>query len=249
MTESISNEIKDARKLANTEVSSELVGLDRRNAVFLLTLVNIAEKALGERENIKGYLGYAKTPEGQKELLSLAGDFDTAIQKLNSTAGKEIESKHSNTKVVRQETRLGQEVIPQLLSENFLPHAAILQFEKGEETLSKQNSYMKNSESARTNEALATQIKEEGNWSEIHLNAIDSKHFLATLLVDLYPGMVRRYLQASGRHEDLDTDELVRAICEQMDQKSKRFKLIKDQGWFTEEEFSKEFVDSIEKNS
>ena len=239
----ISEMVKSARADAYNQVSSEFEGKDKRDVVFLLTLANMANNALKDRSNVSDYLKRLETSEGQTELLSLAKEFDQAIDNFNRTAGQEVDDKFENILEVRSEDKLGRNgTIPQLLGKGTIrPHEAVQEFKSGEQTLSAQNTYMNNSEIAEHNNDFLKQITESGKWSRLHLNAKSPKHFLATLLIDLYPGMLRR----TGRYGEVDTDELVRALCESLDSKGEFFKLIKDQGWFTEEEFSKEFVDTI----
>lgn len=234
-------EVKSARADAYSQISPEFESKDKRDIVFLLTLGNMAESALKERPNVKEYLQYMRTSEGQREILSLAREFDLAIIKFNQTAGSEnIDPSLINTMAVRSENKLGLDgTIPPLLGNGTIrPHDAIREFEAGEETLADQNRYMDNSERAKNDERFLEEIRETGKWSRLHLDARSPKHFLATLIIDLYPGMLRR----TGRYKELDTDELVKALCESLEPKSEFFRLIKEQGWFTEDEFSGDFV-------
>jgi len=111
---------------------------------------------------------------------------------------------------------------------------------------------MKNSEDARDDKELHRTIHSSsgelaGQWSELHLNAKTPKHFLATFMVDLYPAMLVCWLQNSGGHSELETDELVRALCENMNPESELFYLINDQGWIDDEGFSEEFRKNLPK--
>ena len=238
----VSESIKSARTEARLQVSLEFEGKDRRDVVFLLTLANMIKIALKDRPNVIEYLQQLETPEGQREILSLAQEFDQAIDNFNKTAGnKNIDPKFENILGVRIENKLGLDgTIPQLLGEGVIrPHDAVEEFKAGEQTLEAQNTYMSNSEKAEHDEEFLKEIRESGKWSRLHLDAKSPKHFLATMIIDLYPGMLRR----TGRYQELDTDELVRALCESLDSKSEFFRLIKEQGRFTKEEFSAEFVD------
>lgn len=241
MEREISNSVKSARTDAYLQVSPEFEERDKRDMVFLLTLGNMVETSFEGRPNVKEYLQYMRTLEGQREILSLAREFDLAIIKFNQTAGSEnIDPSLINTMAVRSENKLGLDgTIPPLLGNGTIrPHDAIREFKAGEETLADQNIYMNNSELADNDERFLEEIRKTGKWSRLHLDARSPKHFLATLIIDLYPGMLRR----TGRYKELDTDELVRALCESLEPKSEFFRLIKGQRWFTEDEFSSYFV-------
>lgn len=239
----MSENVRSARVDTYSQVSTKFKGKDKRDVIFLLTLANMTKNALSDRPNVGDYLKPLETLDGQREILFLAKEFDQAIDNFNKTAGQEVDDKFENILEVRKEDKIGMNgTIPQFLGEGIIrPHKAIQEFKAGEQTLSAQNTYMSNSEIAEHDNKFLKQITESGKWSRLHLNAKSPKHFLATLLIDLYPGMLRR----TGRYGEVDTDELVRALCESLNKRSGFFKLIKEQNWFTEEEFSKEFIKDI----
>ncbi len=92
-----------------------------------------------------------------------------------------------------------------------------------------------------------------GNWSRLHINAIDSKHFVGTLVADLMAMIIAR----DRKFKFLDSDLLCRAVLETMldDRYTLKYnrrellRLIYDQGWFTTEgdQFHPEIVEKAGK--
>jgi hypothetical protein len=244
------------REEAKHVVSDSVPDADKRDTLFILTAVMVAQDKLKDREGTSKFFDYAINH--QEKLLSLAREFDGAIKAFNGTTdAATIDPSYVNTISVREKRKLGDERIPLFLGEHRVrPKEAIGQMQAGVDALTAQNKYMKNSEDARTNEELLKAIHSDsgelaGQWSELHLHPESPKHFLATFIVDLYPGLLSRWLQSTKegkvKQEDLDTDELVRALCENMDPKSELFKLINEQGWFDDNTFSPEFRAGIQK--
>lgn len=229
------------RSEAKWELSDEFTdSRDKRDALFLLTAVMVAQDMLLGRKGVKEFFDYAIDKDHQREILALAREFDEAIGAFNKTADGEIDSALANTISVRENGKLGNGRIPLFLGEHQVrPREAVAQIEAGIDAFVAQDKYMENSEN------LGDAAQESGEWSELHLNAKSPKHFLGTFMVDLYPGMLRRWLQSTeadkNKHEDLDTDELVRALCENISPNSELFRLINDQGWFNDDTFSEEF--------
>jgi hypothetical protein len=227
------------RAEAKYELSDEFTDpQDKRDVLFLLTAVMLAQDKLLYRKGVKEFFNYAMDKKNQQELLNLAREFDVAIDKFNQTANTDVNQSHINTISVRGDSKLGNERIPLLLGERQVrPREAVDQIDAGINALVAQDGYM------RRSEEMGGKAKEdEGGWSELHLNAKSPKHFLATFMVDLYPGLVRRWLQRSDegetKYQNFDTDELVRALCENMDPKSELFNLINEQHWFDSDDFS-----------
>jgi hypothetical protein len=234
--------VKAARRMARELVSPEIGATDDARDTRLLTAVEMVGGLLSGRENIKEYCHWAELTENQPTLLKLTREFDQAITRFNSTAGPQIdEEKYINASEVKSEDKLGTEVIPEFLGrETSGPRRTIETVKAGMKALLDQNWYMANSEDARQDDELRRVIHESGQWSEIHLRAKSPKHFWAMALVDLYPGLLKRTRRYGM---DLDTDELVRSVCEFLDPHSELFNLIKEQGWFTSDEFSQKWLD------
>jgi len=234
-------QVKPFREEAKRFVDTKFQGRDKRDVVFLLTLASMARDALKDRQRINDFFDYAV--EHQDEVLSLARQLDETITALNVTTGdKPIDSSHINSLAVRNERKLGRDgILPLFLGEGVVkPKQAIQELEAAAGAFRDQNKYMRDREEASGDNEKLQKVYDSGEWSELHINAISGRHFLATFMIDLYPMMLRR----TGMYgEDLDTDEFVRALCENLDPKSEFFKLIKEQGWFVEGEFSKEFVE------
>ncbi|MCL4390351.1 MAG: hypothetical protein M1484_05170 [Patescibacteria group bacterium] len=243
MSTGLPSNIKTAREEAIAIADPRFEGADRRDVVFLLTCVNLARAALRDRPNFNGFYGYAVN--NQEELLLLARQFDQAIGGFNQTAGSSVDPKFQNTLAERAEDKLGPAgTIPLFLGNGVVKSKeALTQLSAGEKALRAQGQFMKNSERAINDPEFLQEITESGEWSRIHLTAIDFKHFLAMFIIDLYPMM----LQRTGQYREMDSDELVRALCEQLDPKSECFRLIRDQGWINESEFSKKFVDETKR--
>lgn len=244
MINEASNVLRDAKTARGeviTLVDSRFNEKNRRDVIFLLTCAYMTVDFLGGRPRVKEFYEYAVGH--QQELLALAHEFDTAITRFNETANKTIPPDFQNTFAVRSPRKLGPSgTIPLFLGNGAVqPKAAIIEFLAGLKAFADQHDYMMNSERAEHDDLLLETIHTTGQWSRLHLDAIDAKHFLATFMIDLYPMM----LQRTGRYAELDTDELVRALCESLDSKSDFFRLIREQGWFTEEEFTPGFLRNV----
>ncbi len=241
MHEKALDTFRSYKREAESLVSKVFEGQEKRDVTFLLTCTLMAKDQLKERQRIERFVNY--TVEHQEELLALAHEFDSAVTSFNQTATVAVNPDLSNTISVRKEDKLGSGKIPLLLGEGAVrPKEAFRQIKAGQRAFDAQNMYMKNSEFAQNDKELYDVIHNKGSWSEIHLNAKSPKHFLATFIIDLYPGMLRR----TGMYgPELDTDELVRALCENLDPESEFFKLIKDQSWFEDEDFSPAFRKNV----
>lgn len=107
--------------------------------------------------------------------------------------------------------------------------------------------YMKNVEEGNQEEI------DKGNWSRLHLDAIDSRHFVGTLVADLMAMTITR----NTKFRFIEADLLCRAVLEAMvdddyileHNRRELLRIIYDQGWFTTEgdQFSQSLVEKADK--
>ena len=238
----VSLAIHSARVDARDIVSERFVdSKDKRDMTFLLTCVGMVRHFLGKRPRVTAFCDWAEAEQNQPVFLNLAREFDRTIEAFNDTAEEEYSAaEYKNTAATRAANKLGTSgKIPLFLGDGAVrPKQAVAEFQAGLEALFDQRTYMSNIEKAVTDEEKQS-VYNSGEWSELHLKAKTPEHFWTTVLMDLVPMMYRR----TDRYGELDTDELVRALCENLDPKTRLFELIKDQWGFSHEEYSQEFLD------